>query len=74
MHNCDILQEKLGAQGQARGLGGGSRCPNTLELHAMIRRAELSQFKTKPHSPITDVLLQAIDDWVFKTHSLWHYC
>jgi hypothetical protein len=33
MRNLNISQEKLGVQGQMRGLGGGSRCPYTLELH-----------------------------------------
>jgi len=33
MHNLNISQEKLRVQRQARGLGGGSRCPYMLELH-----------------------------------------
>ena len=33
MHNLNILQEKLGSQGQERGPGSGSRCPYMLELY-----------------------------------------
>jgi hypothetical protein len=33
MHNLNVSQEKLGVQGQARGFGGGSRCPYALELY-----------------------------------------
>jgi hypothetical protein len=34
MRDLKILQEKLRAQGQTRGIGGGPRCAHALELHA----------------------------------------
>lgn len=34
VRNLNISKEKLGVQGQARGLGSSSRCPYTLELYA----------------------------------------
>jgi hypothetical protein len=33
MRNLNILQEKLRSQGQERGSGSGSRCPDALELY-----------------------------------------
>jgi hypothetical protein len=73
MRNLNISQEKLGEQGQARGLGGGSRCPYALGLHT--RDDPSSCYKksvpNKSHSFITsEIHSQAIDDWVFKTPGL----